>query len=98
MAKKQSQSVGDNSTGIQVDGDLSAGNTTVNVNGLSLREVTDLFSLLFELNLPKIQTIAEKKAEERITAFGQTFFHKLAGRHDVEDYKDEREEVYSASR
>jgi len=61
MLEKQRQTIGDNSTGIQVKGDYIAGNTYT--------EIKSIFLDLFELNFPKIQQIAQDTANERISRF-----------------------------
>lgn len=57
MLEKQKQTVGDNSTAIQVNGNLVI---------TPYHEIRRIFLDLFELNFPKIQKIAEKKAREHV--------------------------------
>jgi hypothetical protein len=58
MNEKQNQKVGDNSTAIQVNGDYHA--------GLPYDQVKSIFMDLFELNFPRIQTIAKTEADKRV--------------------------------
>ncbi|MCT4637216.1 MAG: hypothetical protein N4A72_05875 [Bacteroidales bacterium] len=58
MLEKQKQEIGDNSTGIQVQGDL--------VVGTSYTDIRAIFLDLFQLNFPKVQEIASITANERV--------------------------------
>ncbi len=58
MNEKQNQKVGDNSTAIQVNGDYHA--------GLPYDQVKSIFMDLFELNFPRIQTLAKAEADKRV--------------------------------
>lgn len=58
MLEKQKQEIGNNSTGVQVQGDL--------VVGSSYTDIRAIFLDLFQLNFPKVQEIASKTANERI--------------------------------
>lgn len=57
MFEKQTQEVGNNSSAVQVNGDFIVTPYT---------ELKAIFLDLFELNFPKIQEVAAKKAQERI--------------------------------
>ena len=80
MLKKQTQSVGDNSTVIQAEGDVST--------GLTYHEVKEIASDLIELNLLKIQELAEQTAMRRVESFCQTLFSALSINHDADDVRD----------
>lgn len=58
MLEDQKQQIGNNSTGIQVQGDL--------VFGTNYNEIKSIFLDLFQLNYPKLQDIAEKTAKDRV--------------------------------
>lgn len=57
MLEKQKQDIGDNSTAIQVNGNLTI---------TPYQEIKAIFLDLFELNFPKIQQIASDKAEASV--------------------------------
>lgn len=58
MNKKQRQSVGNNSTAIQVSGDI--------VLNSPYSEIKEIFIDLFKLNFPQIQDIARQEADRRV--------------------------------
>lgn len=58
MNEKQNQKIGNNSTAIQVNGDL--------VINPAYDQVRTIFIDLFELNFPKIQQMAKEEADKRI--------------------------------
>lgn len=58
MLEKQKLEVGNNSTGIQVQGDY--------IGGPSYKDIRAIFMDLFQLNFPKIQEVAANIANERV--------------------------------
>lgn len=58
MIENQKQNIGDNSTAIQVKGNLSIGS--------SYTDIKEIFLDLFELNFPKIQEVAAQTARNRV--------------------------------
>ncbi|AOY76701.1 LPO_1073/Vpar_1526 family protein [Clostridium formicaceticum] len=77
MNDRQKQSLGNNSSAIQVSGDM--------IVGSSYKDIKEIFMDLFEMNFPRIQDVARQEADIRVSKGLDSLEDALSRHHDSID-------------